>query len=79
MKRTVGALLLLILAIGAFGFAPSMAADCAAPVSIDCTDGKGTATTADDEHCLLYVDVPEGGLKDCIGESDAPPPPVLGL
>lgn len=79
MRRTVGLLLLLVLAIGVFGFSPSMAASCAAPVSVDCTDGKGTETTEDDEHCIVYVDVPEVPLKDCIGESDAPPPPVFGL
>jgi len=68
---------LLMALVAAFGLTSALAADCVGPVSVDCTDGKGTATTDDDEHCLLYVDIVEAGLKDCIGESDVPPPPAL--
>lgn len=77
MKKVIGILMLLMLVAGSFGFTSAMAADCAAPVSVDCTDGKGTSTTEDDEHCVLYVDIADAGLSDCIGENDAPSPPAV--
>lgn len=72
VKKILVLVVLLMAVVAAMGLTAAVAADCAGPVSVDCTDTKGTATTDDDEHCLLFIDVAEAGLRDCIGESDVP-------
>lgn len=76
MKRIFLLVIVLMALVAAMGFTSAYAADCVGPVSVDCNDTKGTASTTDDEHCLLYIDVPDVA-KDCLGESDVPPPPGL--
>ena len=76
MKRILLLVVVLMALVGALGMTSALAADCVGPVAVDCTDTKGTTDPADDEHCLLFVDIPDV-LTDCIGESDVPPPPAL--
>ena len=82
MKKILGIALLLMLVVGAMGMTSAVAADCVAPVSIDCTDTKGTEDPADDEHCFLWVDLgpspdPQVPTVAAFCDSDVPPPPAL--
>lgn len=72
VKKILVLVVLLMAVVAAMGLTTAVAADCAGPVSVDCTDTKGTSTTDDDEHCLVFVDIVEAGARHCIGESDLP-------